>query len=88
MQREKNRLLINAAQPGEIRVALMEDEKLADLDIEYSGCEQKKSNIYKGKISRIEPSLEAAFLNAMAFCHSKKLSPAILNLKIVMISKP
>ncbi|HEY2566260.1 MAG TPA: Rne/Rng family ribonuclease [Candidatus Aquirickettsiella sp.] len=63
MHNEKNRILINANQPGEIRVALLEENKLSDLDIEYSGHEQKKSNIYKGKISRIEPSLEAAFID-------------------------
>jgi len=63
MHNEKNRILINANQPGEIRVALLEENKLSDLDIEYSGQEQKKSNIYKGKISRIEPSLEAAFID-------------------------
>ncbi len=63
MQNEKNRILINANQPEEIRVALLEENKLSDLDIEYSGQVQKKSNIYKGKISRIEPSLEAAFVD-------------------------
>ena len=63
MHNEKNRILINANQSGEIRVALLEENKLSDLDIEYSGQEQKKSNIYKGKISRIEPSLEAAFID-------------------------
>lgn len=63
MHNEKNRILINANQPEEIRVALLEENKLSDLDIEYSGQLQKKSNIYKGKISRIEPSLEAAFVD-------------------------
>lgn len=63
MHNEKNRILINANQPEEIRVALLEENKLSDLDIEYSGQVQKKSNIYKGKISRIEPSLEAAFVD-------------------------
>lgn len=69
MRNEKNRILINANQPAEIRVALLEDNKLSDLDIEYSGHEQKKSNIYKGKISRIEPSLEAAFIDYGAERH-------------------
>lgn len=69
MHNEKNRILINANQPGEIRVALLEENKLSDLDIEYSGQEQKKSNIYKGKISRIEPSLEAAFIDYGADRH-------------------
>jgi len=63
MHNEKNQVLINAAQSGEIRVALLEDGRLSDLDIEYTGCEQKKSNIYKGKISRLEPGLEAAFVS-------------------------
>jgi ribonuclease E len=80
MHNEKNRILINAAQPGEIRVALLEENKLADLDIEYSGHEQKKSNIYKGKISRIEPSLEAAFIDYGAERHGflpfKEIAPS------------
>ncbi|MCZ6913712.1 MAG: Rne/Rng family ribonuclease [Rickettsia endosymbiont of Ixodes persulcatus] len=80
MHSEKNRILINAAQPGEIRVALLEDNKLSDLDIEYSGHEQKKSNIYKGKISRIEPSLEAAFIDYGAERHGflpfKEIAPS------------
>ncbi|MFZ0219949.1 MAG: Rne/Rng family ribonuclease [Candidatus Aquirickettsiella sp.] len=79
MHNEKNRILINANQPGEIRVALLEENKLSDLDIEYSGQEQKKSNIYKGKISRIEPSLEAAFIDYGAERHGflpfKEISP-------------
>ncbi|MFZ2485835.1 MAG: Rne/Rng family ribonuclease [Candidatus Rickettsiella isopodorum] len=80
MHNEKNRILINANQPGEIRVALLEDNKLSDLDIEYSGQEQKKSNIYKGKISRIEPSLEAAFIGYGAERHGflpfKEIAPS------------
>ena len=79
MHNEKNRILINADQPGEIRVALLEDNKLSDLDIEYTGQEQKKSNIYKGKISRIEPSLEAAFIDYGAERHGflpfKEIAP-------------
>lgn len=79
MHNEKNRILINANQPGEIRVALLEENKLSDLDIEYSGQEQKKSNIYKGKISRIEPSLEAAFIDYGAERHGflpfKEIAP-------------
>lgn len=69
MKNEINRILINTNQPGEIRVALLEGKKLSDLDIEYSGHEQKKSNIYKGKISRIEPSLEAVFIDYGAERH-------------------
>ena len=56
------RMLINATQPEELRVALVDGQWLYDLDIENRNREQKKSNIYKGKITRIEPSLEAAFV--------------------------
>ncbi len=55
-------MLINATQPEELRVALVDGQRLYDLDIENRLREQKKSNIYKGKITRIEPSLEAAFV--------------------------
>ncbi|QCI21644.1 ribonuclease E [Buchnera aphidicola (Hyadaphis tataricae)] len=57
------RMLINATQQEELRVALVDGQRLYDLDIENSGSEQKKSNIYKAKIARIEPSLEAAFVD-------------------------
>lgn len=57
------RMLINATQPEELRVALVEGQKLYDFDIEIPSKEQKKSNVYKGIITRIEPSLEAAFIN-------------------------
>ncbi len=56
-------MLINATQPEELRVALVDGQKLYDFDIEHPSQEQKKSNIYKGIITRIEPSLEAAFVN-------------------------
>lgn len=56
------RMLINATQPEELRVALVDGQWLYDLDIENRAREQKKSNIYKGKITRVEPSLEAAFV--------------------------
>lgn len=56
------RMLINATQPEELRVALVDGQRLYDLDIENRLREQKKANIYKGKITRIEPSLEAAFV--------------------------
>ena len=56
-------MLINATQPEELRVALVDGQKLYDFDIEHPSHEQKKSNIYKGIITRIEPSLEAAFVN-------------------------
>ncbi|ANZ22552.1 ribonuclease E [Buchnera aphidicola (Diuraphis noxia)] len=57
------RMLINATQQEELRVALVDGQRLYDLDIETLGSEQKKSNIYKGKIVHIEPSLEAAFVD-------------------------
>lgn len=56
------RMLINATQPEELRVALVDGQYLYDLDIETPSREQKKANIYKGRITRIEPSLEAAFI--------------------------
>ncbi len=63
------RMLINATHPEELRVALVDGQRLFDLDIEASNREQKKSNIYKGKITRIEPSLEAAFVDFGADRH-------------------
>ena len=63
------RMLINATQPEELRVALVDGQKLYDLDIESGSREQKKSNVYKGKITRIEPSLEAAFVDFGAERH-------------------
>ncbi|MFT5420708.1 MAG: ribonuclease E [Candidatus Endobugula sp.] len=63
------RMLINATQPEEIRVALVDGQWLYDLDIENRTREQKKANIYKGKITRIEPSLEAAFVDYGADRH-------------------
>ncbi len=56
------RMLINATQPEELRVAVAEGQHLFDLDIEVPSQEQKKSNVYKGKITRVEPSLEACFV--------------------------
>ncbi|MCG8435305.1 MAG: Rne/Rng family ribonuclease, partial [Gammaproteobacteria bacterium] len=57
------RMLINATQPEELRVAMVDGQKLYDLDIEVPSRAQKKANVYKGKITRIEPSLEAAFVD-------------------------
>ena len=56
------RMLINATQPEELRVALVDGQQLNNLDIEVPSKAQKKANIYKGKITRVEPSLEAAFV--------------------------
>ena len=63
------RMLINATQQEELRVALVDGQKLYDLDIETPSREQKKSNVYKGRITRIEPSLEAAFIDYGAERH-------------------
>ncbi|MGB1580540.1 MAG: S1 RNA-binding domain-containing protein, partial [Nevskiales bacterium] len=63
------RILINATQPEELRVAIVDGQKLYDLDIETPNREQRKANVYKGKITRIEPSLEAAFVNYGAERH-------------------
>jgi len=57
------RILVNATQQEELRVAMVDGQKLYDLDIEAPSQEQKKANIYKAVITRIEPSLEAAFVN-------------------------
>ncbi|MFZ5593671.1 MAG: ribonuclease E, partial [Pseudomonadota bacterium] len=74
------RMLINATQPEELRVALVDGQYLYDLDIETPAREQKKSNIYKGKITRLEPSLEAAFVDYGSDRHGflplKEISPA------------
>ncbi|MCK9505718.1 MAG: ribonuclease E [Porticoccaceae bacterium] len=63
------RMLINATQLEELRVALVDGQRLYDLDIENRTREQKKANIYKGRIARVEPSLEAAFVDYGAERH-------------------
>ncbi|MGD8790063.1 MAG: Rne/Rng family ribonuclease [Burkholderiales bacterium] len=63
------RMLFNATHAEELRVAIVDGQKLLDLDIETTGKEQRKSNIYKGIITRIEPSLEAAFVDYGADRH-------------------
>ncbi len=63
------RMLINATQPEELRVAIVDGQKLFNLDIESPGRERKKANIYKGRITRVEPSLEAAFVDYGAERH-------------------
>jgi len=76
------RMLINATQPEELRVALVDGQRLYDLDIEAVGREQKKSNIYKCRIVRVEPSLEAAFVDFGSERHGflpfKEISRALL----------
>ncbi len=73
------RMLINATQREELRVAMVDGQFLYDLDIETPAKEQKKANIYKGKITRIEPSLEAAFVDYGAERHGflplKEIAP-------------
>src|SRR3569833_2683727 len=63
------RMLINATQPEELRVALVDGQYLYDLDIETPSREQKKANIYKGRITRVDPRLEAAFVDYGAERH-------------------
>src|SRR5689334_22906278 len=62
-EQQVKRMLFNATQQEELRVAIVDGQKLVDLDIESASREQRKSNIYKGVITRIEPSLEAAFID-------------------------
>jgi ribonuclease E len=61
--RSMKRMLFNATQQEELRVAIVDGQKLIDIDIETAGREQRKGNIYKGIVTRIEPSLEACFVN-------------------------
>jgi ribonuclease E len=79
------RMLINATQPEELRVAIVDGQKLYNLDIEAPGRELKKANIYKGRITRVEPSLEAAFVEYGAERHGflpmKEISRAYFNSK-------
>jgi ribonuclease E len=73
------RMLVNATQREELRVAVVEGQKLYDLDIEIPSREQRKANIYKGRITRLEPSLESAFVEFGAERHGflplKEISP-------------
>ncbi len=74
------RMLINATQPEELRVAIVDGQKLYDLDIEVPGHGQKKANIYKGRVARVEPSLEACFVEYGAERHGflplREIAPA------------
>ena len=76
------RMLINATQPEELRVALVDGQSLYDFDIEQIGQERKRSNIYKGRVSRIEKSLGAAFVEFGSERHGflpiKELAPQFL----------
>src|SRR5436309_9060403 len=68
-EKKMKRMLFNATQAEELRVAIVDGQKLIDLDIESAGKEQRKSNIYKGLITRVEPSLEAVFVDYGAERH-------------------
>jgi len=72
-------MLINATQPEELRVAIADGQVLIDLDIEVPSQEQKKANVYKGRITRVEPSLEACFVEFGSVRHGflpfKEISP-------------
>ncbi len=74
------RMLINATQPEELRVAVADGQLLIDLDIEVPSQEQKKANVYKGRITRVEPSLEACFVDFGSERHGflplKEICPA------------
>jgi ribonuclease E len=78
-------MLFNATQPEELRVAMVDGQRLYDLDIETAGREQKKANIYKARITRLEPSLEAAFVDYGAERHGflplKEISRSYFNPK-------
>ena len=77
------RMLINATQAEELRVALVDGQRLYDLDIENRHRIQKKANIYKGRITRVEPSLEAAFVDFGAERHGflplREVAPRYFN---------
>ncbi|MCB1649391.1 MAG: ribonuclease E [Pseudomonadales bacterium] len=79
------RMLINATQEEELRVALVDGQRLYDLDIENRSRVQKKASIYKGRITRVEPSLEAAFVDFGAERHGflplKEISPQYFSKK-------
>jgi RNAse E (EC 3.1.4.-) len=70
------RMLFNATQSEELRVAIVDGQKLLDIDIEQAGREQRKGNIYKAVVTRVEPSLEACFVDygeeRHGFCRSRK----------------
>lgn len=77
------RILMNATQPEEVRVAIVDGQKLDNLDIEVPGRELKKANLYKGRITRVEPSLEAVFVDYGAERHGflpmKEIARAYFN---------
>ena len=86
------RMLINATQEEELRMAMVDGQRLYDLNIEGPASERKKANIYKGKITRIEPSLEAAFVDYGAERHGflplKEISSEYFVKKVESGGKP
>lgn len=78
------RMLFNATQSEELRVAIVDGQKLVDLDIESASKEQRKSNIYKATVTRVEPSLEACFVDygieRNGFLPFKEISRSVLNI--------
>ncbi|MDX1404308.1 MAG: Rne/Rng family ribonuclease [Woeseiaceae bacterium] len=86
------RMLINATQEEELRMAMVDGQRLYDLNIELPSGERKKANIYKGEITRIEPSLEAAFVNYGAERHGflplKEISSEYFVTDVASGSKP
>jgi len=75
------RMLINATQAEERRLAIVDGQKLLDYEIEIEGREQRKGNIYKAVVTRVEPSLEACFVDYgedMVFCPSRKFPSSTL----------
>ncbi|MGL4231502.1 MAG: Rne/Rng family ribonuclease, partial [Casimicrobium sp.] len=77
------RMLFNATQAEELRVAIVDGQKLIDLDIESASKEQRKSNIYKGTVTRVEPSLEACFVDygteRNGFLPFKEIARSVVN---------
>ncbi len=86
------RMLINATQEEELRMAMVDGQRLYDLNIELPSAERKKANIYKGTITRIEPSLEAAFIDYGAERHGflslKEISPEYFVSEVEKGSRP
>lgn len=85
------RMLINATQPEELRIARVDGQYLYDLDVEIPSLEKKKANIYKGKITRVEPSLDAAFVDYGAERHGflsiKEIIPSYFKVPVTDESK-
>ncbi len=85
------RMLINATQPEELRIARVDGQYLYDLDVEIPSLEKKKANIYKGTITRVEPSLDAAFVDYGAERHGflsiKEIIPSYFKVPVTDESK-